>query len=180
MKRNKNKKLIVVDMQNDFVRGSLGTPEAEHIIPDVAEKIAYYREKRYSVYATQDTHGADYEDTLEGKNLPVPHCKFGTYGWEIIDELKDFDYDYICPKPTFGSLDLMHRLDMDHQSETIDCIELIGVCTDICVVSNALMIKAFFPEVKVRVDASCCAGVTPEKHKAALETMRSCQIEVIE
>lgn len=168
--------LIVVDMQNDFIDGALGTKEAVGIVEAVKAKIRTYPGE--DVIATLDTHGLDYMDTQEGKYLPVPHCIKGTYGWEIRKDIAELLRDAkTYEKPTFGSTALAGDLKARSENEDIE-LELIGLCTDICVVSNALMLKAFMPEVKISVDASCCAGVTPEKHLAALETMRSCQIQV--
>ncbi len=154
--------LVVIDMQNDFIDGSLGTPEAVAIVNNVRRKIESY--DRNDVYATRDTHQVDYLETQEGQNLPVEHCIEGTEGWQIRSSLASLiPSGHIYNKPTFG------------------CLELAGeIQADICVVSNALILKAFMPEIKISVDASCCAGVTPQKHRAALETMRSCQIHVTE
>ena len=167
------KTLIVIDMQNDFVYGALGTPEARDIIPNVMKKIEEYDIREDAIIFTRDTHSKDYLKTSEGKNLPVKHCIIGTHGWEIVDGLEIKCGRYIN-KPTFGwtGWDAL-------QFEDGDEIEIVGLCTDICVVSNALILKAMFPEVKITVDASCCAGVTPETHKAALQTMKMCQINVI-
>lgn len=167
------KVLIVVDMQNDFITGSLGTLEAQNIVSNVKNKIEQYKANKDLIYFTRDTHDGSYLNTNEGKNLPVEHCLEYTWGWNSPEELKE----YYCPlitKNTFGYLDWEFLSKYDPNS-----IELIGLCTDICVVSNALIIKATFPEIDIIVDASCCAGVTPEKHKAALEVMKSCQINVI-
>ena len=170
------KLLVVVDMQKDFVDGALGSEEATKIVGNVVEKIKSYDKK--DVFATKDTHQENYMDTQEGKNLPVVHCVEGTKGWEFDKEVaKVLDGVKIFNKPTFGSLDLAKAMKEIADKEDIE-IELIGLCTDICVVSNALLLKATMPEVKISVDSSCCAGVTVEKHLAALETMRSCQIEV--
>ena len=168
--------LVVIDMQNDFVSGSLGTREAECIIPAVRKKIYAY--PTLDIYYTQDTHDADYLNTQEGRNLPVLHCIKGTDGWNIHPAVKDLlagarGYE----KPSFGSLQLAAALKEIADHEEIE-LELIGLCTDICVVSNALLLKAYMPEVRIVVDSACCAGVTPEKHQAALEVMRSCQIEI--
>ena len=165
--------LIVVDMQKDFVDGSLGTKEAQAIVPAVAEKARGFDGR---VIFTRDTHQPDYLNTQEGRNLPVVHCVEGTEGWQIVPELRDCAAD-VVDKPTFGSTALAGRLKA--MEDDIESIELVGLCTDICVVSNALLLKAAMPEVPIRVDSRCCAGVTPEKHAAALETMRSCQIEVL-
>ncbi len=164
------KTLIVVDMQKDFVDGALGSKEAVAIVDNVKAKIAEYRKNGDEVIFTRDTHQKDYMSTNEGKYLPVEHCIEGTEGWEIIPELEVADA-VVINKPTFGYLNWK-----DYNFEEV---ELIGLCTDICVVSNALIIKAQFPEIKVSVDASCCAGVTPESHNAALTTMKMCQVEVI-
>ena len=168
--------LIVIDMQNDFIDGSLGTKEAEAIVPAVIEKIKEY--PKQDVYATRDTHLKDYLNTQEGKNLPVEHCIKGTKGWEIRADIAELILkNHIFDKPTFGSVQLAEAVKKMNEEEPLE-IELIGLCTDICVVSNALLLKAFMPEVRISVDSSCCAGVTPEKHEAALETMRSCQIQI--
>ncbi|MBR3241137.1 MAG: cysteine hydrolase [Parasporobacterium sp.] len=170
------KLLIVIDMQNDFIDGSLGTAEAEAIVEAVKAKIRTYPEQ--DIIATMDTHEPDYLNTQEGKNLPVEHCIRGSRGWEIREDIMAVLKDAkIYEKPTFGSTELGRDLQKLSEQEEIE-LELIGLCTDICVVSNALLLKAYMPEVKIAVDASCCAGVTPEKHEAALETMRSCQIEI--
>ena len=167
--------LIVIDMQNDFIDGALGTKEAQAIVPAVVEKIKSYPKE--NVYATRDTHPDDYLNTQEGKYLPVPHCIQGTEGWQICKEISTlFSEDHIFNKPTFGSVELAKAVKEMAEKETIE-IELVGLCTDICVVSNALLLKAVLPETKISVDPKCCAGVTPEKHAAALETMRSSQIQ---
>ncbi|MBR4456458.1 MAG: cysteine hydrolase [Solobacterium sp.] len=169
--------LVVVDMQKDFVDGSLGTKEAQAILPAVREKIESYPQD--CVYATLDTHQKNYLETNEGKHLPVEHCIEGTEGWRIHPEIADaLKKAVFVVKPTFGSVKLMEMLKKENEKEEIS-VELIGLCTDICVISNALLLKAAMPEITISVDAGCCAGVTPEKHTAALETMRSCQIEVI-
>lgn len=171
--------LVVVDMQNDFVSEALGTPEAQAIVEKVVQKT---RDFQGRVVFTLDTHGPDYLSTQEGAKLPVEHCIEGTRGWQLIDELEALREKRDLPvfrKGTFASVDLAQALAQTHETEPIEGIELIGLCTDICVVSNALTIKGFLPEVPIRVDARCCAGVTPEAHDAALRTMESCQIEVI-
>ena len=166
--------LIVIDMQNDFIDGALGTKEAEAIVENVKAKIKSYPAK--AVFATMDTHGPDYLNTQEGKKLPVEHCIRGTAGWWIRPDIAELlDSARVYEKPTFGSVRLAEDL---KEIKGLEEIEIIGLCTDICVVSNALLIKAELPEVKISVDPLCCAGVTPEKHEATLETMRSCQIEV--
>ncbi|MGN0395923.1 MAG: cysteine hydrolase family protein [Coprococcus sp.] len=164
------KTLIVIDMQNDFINGSLGTKEAEEIVKNVKRKIEKYRAAGDEIIFTRDTHKSDYLETNEGKHLPVVHCIEGTYGWQIADGLEVPGAVYIN-KTSFGYTD-WNKFDLEE-------VELVGLCTDICVVSNALIIKASFPEIKVSVDAECCAGVTPESHKAALATMKMCQIEVV-
>lgn len=163
------KTLIVVDMQKDFVNGSLGTKEAEAIVEKVKKKIVLYQKNGYEIIFTRDTHQMNYLDTNEGKHLPVEHCIEGTEGWEIAEGLEVEGAIYIN-KPSFGYL--------NWKEYDLQDVEIIGLCTDICVVSNALIIKAIYPEIPVRVDASCCAGVTPESHKAALVTMKMCQVEV--
>ena len=166
--------LIVIDMQNDFIDGSLGTGEAVGIVEAVKEKIKEYPPE--NVIATMDTHGENYMETQEGQYLPVIHCIKGTEGWEIRPGIAELlKGARIYEKPTFGSTAMMEDLKALSEKEELE-LELIGLCTDICVVSNALLLKAAMPEVKISVDPACCAGVTPEKHEAALETMRSCQI----
>ncbi len=167
--------LIVVDMQNDFVTGVLGTKEAEKIVPNVKEKIKNFNGE---IIFTRDTHQKNYLDTQEGKLLPVPHCIEGTEGFEIVPEL-DTTSHKIINKPTFGSKELGEYLTLENRKEKIESITLVGLCTDICVISNAMLIKAFLPEVPITVDSSCCAGVTPESHQRALESMKACQIQVI-
>ena len=161
--------LVVVDMQKDFVDGALGTKEAVAIVPNVVKKINEFDGK---IFVTYDTHFENYMETEEGKNLPVPHCIKGTKGWEITEKLPVKDTDTVIDKITFGHV---WSADMIKGNE----IELIGLCTDICVISNALGIKAVLPEVPVTVDASCCAGVTPGSHKNALEAMKMCQVKII-
>lgn len=167
------KTLIVVDVQNDFVDGSLGTKEAQAIIPNVKKKIKEYRDRGDQIIFTRDTHPTNYLETYEGKHLPVVHCIKGSVGWQISDKL-DFDVekDILIDKPTFGYLNWK---DFDFEE-----VEICGLCTDICVISNALIIRATYPEIDITVDSSCCAGVTPETHKAALETMKMCQIKIVE
>ncbi len=170
--------LIVVDMQKDFVDGALGTPEAAAIVPAVCEKIRTFDGE---VIVTYDTHTADYLSTAEGKKLPVEHCVKGTPGWEldaaVADALAGKPYHGV-EKPTFGSIDLPVLIAKLAGEEDFS-ITLIGLCTDICVVSNALLLKAHFPEKSIAVDAACCAGVTPDSHAAALTTMTMCQIDVL-
>lgn len=161
--------LIVVDMQNDFIDMALGTKEAVAIVPKVKEKIEEYEKNGDEIIFTRDTHREDYLQTTEGKNLPIPHCIKGTKGWEIADGLY-VEGSKIIDKPNFG---------WPHwNEEKLEKVELVGLCTDICVVSNALIIKAMFPDAEVKVDSSCCAGVTPESHDAALKTMQMCQVEI--
>ncbi len=174
----KRRLLVVVDMQNDFIDGALGTPEAEAIVLAVAAKISEYPAK--DVFYTLDTHEENYLETQEGRLLPVPHCLRGTQGWALHPSLAPLLEKANCyEKPTFGSVRLAEDLKAISENEAI-AIELVGLCTDICVVSNALLFKAFMPEVPISVDPCCCAGVTPEAHDAALATMRSCQISVEE
>ena len=169
-----SKLLIVVDMQNDFIDGALGTKEAEAIVPRVVDKI---RNFDGLVLATRDTHEADYLQTQEGKNLPVEHCIRGTNGWELRPEIQDLISAEVMDKPTFGSRKLAEFL--KKQEKEIDSITLAGLCTDICVISNAMLVKNRFPELQVMVDAECCAGVMPETHTTALKAMDLCQIEIL-
>lgn len=165
------KTLIVVDMQNDFIDMALGTEEAVKIVPKVKEKIADYIKNGNEIIFTRDTHNDDYLETSEGRNLPVKHCIKNTKGWEIADGLY-VEGCKIIDKPNFG---------WPHwDEENFECVELVGLCTDICVVSNALIIKAMFPEIPVKVDKNCCAGVTLESHASAIKTMQMCQIEITE
>ena len=162
------KYLIVVDMQNDFITGALGSKLAEAIVPNVVEKVKNFDGK---IIFTRDTHFADYMSTQEGKNLPVEHCIKDTDGWQICDELKPY-VNEVVDKVTFGSVELPKLI------TDADEIELCGLCTDICVISNAMILKATFPEVKISVDSNCCAGVSVESHEIALNAMKSVQIEV--
>ena len=170
--------LIVVDMQKDFVNGSLGTKEAQGIVQNVCDKIKGFEGE---IICTFDTHDENYLESAEGKKLPVKHCIKDTEGWKLDKNVKSAlagkDYT-IVEKTTFGSVKLPEIIKEKAQGEDFT-VELIGLCTDICVVSNALLIKANFPEIEISVDSSCCAGVTPDRHNAALETMKSCQINVI-
>ena len=169
--------LVVVDLQNDFVTGALGTQEAQAIVPRVCEKI---RNFPGPVYYTQDTHGEDYLQTQEGKYLPVEHCIRGTWGWQLEPRVEALRDSIPIEKPTFGSKGLADVLKARHTYEgPLEEIQLVGLCTDICVISNALLLKAYLPEVKITVDASCCAGVTPESHQRALEAMKACQVEIV-
>ena len=177
---NEKKYLIVVDMQKDFIDGALGTKEAQAIVDAAAERIRECRKEGYRVIATLDTHEANYMETAEGKKLPVPHCLRGTEGWQLNPVIRDAAGDAaLLEKPTFGSVKLPELIRKETEAGDRIRIELMGLCTDICVVSNALLLKANFPEAEIAVNAKCCAGVTPEKHLAALETMSSCQIDVI-
>lgn len=173
MKTETKKVLIVIDMQYDFIYGALKNYEAMSIIDNVNEKIAQHRNDGNIIIFTRDTHGEDYLSTNEGKNLPVPHCIQGTEGWQIIPEI-DVRDDKIINKPTFGSFELSDYV------ATLDVneIELIGVCTDICVISNAMILKNKYPNKEIVVDSTCCAGVTPESHSNALKAMKMCQINV--
>ena len=178
--------LVVVDMQNDFVDGALGTKEAVAIVPKVAEKIRLFMDgaDRRVLY-TRDTHEEDYLDTQEGRHLPVRHCIRGTKGWEICPEIELLRKEQPIDKPTFGSPVLGQLLkaqdeDLKKQGkEGITSVTLVGLCTDICVISNALLVKAFLPEIPVIVDASCCAGVTVESHQNELQAMNMCQIQIV-
>lgn len=167
--------LVVVDMQNDFVSGTLGSEEAKAIVPNVVDKIGAFEGM---VFYTKDTHGDDYLETLEGKNLPVPHCILGTEGHDIISEIKAVDTTRVINKDTFGSVELYDFITHACKEE-ITSITLIGLCTDICVISNAMLLKAATVNTAIIVDSSCCAGVTPGTHKNALEAMKMCQIEVV-
>ncbi len=170
--------LVVVDMQKDFVDGALGTPEAQAVVPAVLEKI---RSFDGDIFVTYDTHFEDYLDSAEGKKLPVPHCIYGTPGWELDERVGALmeDLSHIkVQKYTFGSTSLPHLMAEVADGDNFS-IELIGLCTDICVVSNALILKAHFPDAPIAVDPACCAGVTPALHEAALQTMRSCQIDIL-
>ena len=164
--------LIVVDMQNDFIDGSLGTIEATKIVPNVISKIKEYENEL--IYFTKDTHFDDYLNTSEGKKLPVKHCIKGTKGWQIPSQILN-NHTNIIEKYTFGSVDLFKQLETLND---IESIELIGLCTDICVISNAILAKAHFPNINIIVDSKCCAGVTKESHEKALDTMKMCQIEI--
>ena len=169
--------LVVVDMQNDFIDGALGTAEAVAIVENVKARIREYDPA--DVFVTMDTHAPNYLETQEGRNLPVEHCIKGTEGWQIRSDIAALLPDWhIYEKPTFGSVALAKDIAEIAAKEDIE-IEVLGLCTDICVVSNALMLKAYMPEVQISIDPSCCAGVTPESHEAALKTMQMCQIKVL-
>lgn len=172
-----NQAYVIIDMQNDFIDGALGTKEAQAVVPRIEAKIVASK-KDTSVSTdlifTQDTHGENYLDTQEGQKLPVPHCIKDTKGWNICRQLLPYTlFATILEKPTFGSTDLIA------ETTEYDRIVLMGVCTDICVISNAMLLKAFYPEKEICVDASCCAGVTPESHARALEAMKMCQIDIL-
>lgn len=179
----KKKILVVIDMQKDFINGSLGTKEAVAIVPQVINKIKEYKKNNDIIVLTQDTHNENYLNTNEGKHLPIKHCIENTDGWEIYEDIKNelYNYNYkIYKKNTFGSLSLINGISNILSWDKYELeIELVGLCTDICVVSNALLIKANFPEIKITVDSSCCAGVTPQTHLQALNTMKMCQIDIL-
>ena len=166
--------LVIVDMQNDFVNGALGTKEAEAILPAVRERAEEFRAAGGEVVFTRDTHGENYLSTQEGRRLPVPHCIRGTHGWELAEGLYR-DGEKIFDKPSFGSVELAAYI----RDGKYDEAEFVGVCTDICVVSNVLLAKAYAPEMPIRVRVSCCAGTSPEAHADAVDTMRSCQAEIV-
>lgn len=168
--------LVVIDMQNDFIDGALGTKEAEAIVPNVKEKIETFDGV---VLYTRDTHTETYMQTQEGRNLPVAHCIKGTKGWEIRPELEELRKTPAIDKVTFGSSQLPEKLLELHKETPIKSITFVGLCTDICVISNVMVTKAFLPEIELIVDASCCAGVTPQSHKNALEAMKVCQVKVV-
>lgn len=167
--------LIVVDMQNDFIDGALGTAEAVVIVPKVAEKVKSFKG---TVIFTRDTHGENYMQTQEGRNLPVPHCIKGSHGWTVCPALEPLRTGLTIDKPTFGSAELGRLILELDAKEPVGSITLVGLCTDICVISNAMIAKAFLPEVPVTVDAACCAGVTPESHRNALNAMKMCQVRI--
>lgn len=188
--------VVVVDMQNDFIDGVLGTPEAQAIVPVMVDRLRELDDGETLLFFTKDTHSADYLETQEGKNLPVEHCIEGTPGWSInkqISSYADYGSNFLTYsthnirksrvlKPTFGSLELANTirgLVNDNPHIVIDEVILMGVCTGICVISNAMLLKAYCPELLVTVDASCCACVTPESHKNALAAMKMCQINII-
>ncbi len=170
--------LIVIDMQNDFIDGALGTPEAVAIVPAVVDKIQNFDGP---VLYTRDTHGEDYLQTQEGENLPVPHCIKDSDGWQLQKDIRALAEEAdatIIDKPSFGSAELPKVVAELAEKEPIESITIVGLCTDICVISNAMILKAFMPEVPVIIDASCCAGVTPESHRNALEAMQVCQMKI--
>lgn len=180
------KLLIMIDMQNDFLTGVLGNEQTADIVPAVCEKLRkYYNETDAPLIYTMDTHEENYLETQEGKKLPAIHCIDGSNGWQLPNELKEivdsFESRAVCvKKKTFGSRDIPEVIASleEKYGEKADEIELVGVCTDICVISNALLIKAFYPETPITVDAECCAGITPESHSNALETMKMCQVNI--
>lgn len=185
MEKTKVDILIVVDMQNDFVTGALGTPEAQAIVPKIVKKI---KDWKGEILFTRDTHFRNYLETQEGKHLPVEHCLQDTWGWQLVDEVNatitDKQNHSIYNKYTFGSYALQEDIRIygaitERPDLEIGSITLVGLCTDICVISNALLLKTVQPEVPIIVDASCCAGVTPESHKNALAAMKMCQIEIV-
>ena len=175
-----SKLLIVVDMQKDFIDGALGTPEARNIVEKVNKKIKEYDENGDLVIFKADTHNENYLNTQEGTKLPVPHCIRETEGWEIDSRLFRPEDSPVIEKDTFGSKDLgIMLMELDRAGNAPEAIELAGLCTDICVISNAMLAKAFLPEVPISVDSACCAGVTPESHANALKAMAMCQIQII-
>ena len=168
------KALVVIDMQNDFIDGSLGTPEAQAIVLNVSERVKAAVQDGEKLLFTQDTHPKNYLQTAEGKKLPVEHCIKPSHGWALTSSLIPYAKDaVVLEKPTFGATGLPQHV------AGFDEITVIGLCTDICVISNAMLLKAFLPEAKICVDSKCCAGVTPESHLRALEAMKMCQIDVI-
>lgn len=169
------KVLCVIDMQNDFIDGALGTKEAEAITDNVKAKIEAYRRNGDRVIFTRDTHFDNYMETQEGRNLPVPHCIKDSDGWQISEKLP-VGNSTVIDKPSFGSVELG---DFIAGLDGVEAVELVGLCTDICVISNAMIIKAKLPEIKVSIDSQCCAGVTPQSHNNALEAMKMCQIEIL-
>lgn len=173
--------LIVVDMQNDFITGSLGTQEARAIVDQVVEKIHTYKEQGYQVIYTRDTHDETYLMTREGENLPVVHCIKDTLGWQLHPEIQKTltGEEQVYDKGTFGAIEIGEKIKALTKVIPDLEIELVGVCTDICVISNALLLKAYVPECKISVDARCCAGVTPESHINALKAMAMCQINIL-
>ena len=165
--------LVAVDLQNDFIDGALGTKEAQAILPAVRKRLARARAEGEDIVFTRDTHTEEYLNTQEGRNLPLKHCLYGSRGWQIADGLCEGERAF--DKPAFGSVELAEFVREKGYAQ----VELIGVCTDICVISNALLIKAFCPETEVSVRADCCAGISPQSHKTALRAMQTCQIEIL-
>lgn len=179
------KLLIVVDMQKDFIDGVLGTPEAVAIVPKVKQKVRQYENNRDYILYTRDTHTDEYLNTQEGKYLPVPHCIYESDGWQIHYSVYTPCRSEIVDKFCFGKWDIgniVNNIVRNHGSkrgEQLESIEIVGLCTDICVISNAMILKSYFPETPISVDSSCCAGVTPASHQNALEAMKMCQIEIV-
>ena len=171
-----NNILVVVDMQNDFIEGALGSQEARDILPYVKQLV---KDFDGIVYFTRDTHEENYMDTREGRHLPVPHCIRNTEGWQIHPLLEELRKTEAIDKPCFGSVELAHILSQENKKQPIDKVCFVGLCTDICVISNAMIVKSALPEIDIEVDASCCAGVTVQSHLNALEAMKMCQIAVI-
>lgn len=168
--------LLVIDMQNDFIDGALGSKEAVDILSLVVDKVRNFAGR---VLFTRDTHFNNYLDTQEGRNLPIKHCIKDSPGWQIHAQLQPYIQEEPINKLSFGSSELAIRLAEENSRQPIDCITLIGLCTDICVIANAMTIKSFLPEARIQVDARCCAGVTPTSHQQALQAMKACQIEII-
>lgn len=174
MGSDRKRLLVVVDMQKDFTDGSLGTAEAQAIVPAVVKKIQKRMEEGWEAVFTQDTHFDNYLETLEGRNLPVVHCVKGTPGWELVPELSGFPGKRF-EKSTFGSTELaVYARNGDYEE-----VEIVGVCTDICVLANSILIRTVLPGAQVSVDSACCAGVSPESHRNALDAMKMCQITVV-
>ena len=169
------KALLIIDMQKDFINGALGTKEAQAIVKNVLNRVEKAKKEKMDIIFTKDTHYDNYLETQEGKKLPVKHCIEGTDGWELCEELKKYETsENLYKKNTFGCVELAQDI-----KDNYDEVELVGLCTDICVISNAMLIKAFNPEITIKVIQDCCAGVTPDSHKNALEAMKMCQIEII-
>lgn len=173
MEQLDKKALIVIDMQNDFVCGALGTKEAEDIVPKIKDRILAARKEKYDLIFTRDTHDSNYLQTQEGKYLPIVHCLSESWGWQILPEIS-INEAKIFNKSTFGSMELANYV----RERNYSSVELVGVCTDICVLTNAILIKTICPELNVKVRGSCCAGVTPERHAVALIAMQACQVEL--
>lgn len=172
--------LVVIDMQNDFIRGSLSHKDSEKIVPYVVNRIRKAQVEKETVYFTRDTHTKEYLSSREGQALPIEHCIWQTWGWNLIDEISPFaDNVHVVDKVTFGSKELGKILLHEEEKEHITEITLLGVCTDICVISNALLLRAYLPEAEIFVEEAGCAGVTEESHETALRALRSCQIKVI-
>lgn len=170
------KVLLVIDMQNDFIDGALGTDQAVNIVDKVVDRVKNFDGK---VFFTRDTHQNNYMETEEGKHLPIIHCIENTKGWQITDKLLPYVNEPIFNKETFGSTKLVEYLKDLNQQEKIESITLVGLCTDICVISNAMLVKAYFPNIPIYVEENSCAGVNPESHKRAIEAMKMCHIDII-